>query len=235
METTQTSCWLDVADALSAGLDRILLYGPPGTGKTYAALHYGVDEPAERLTCTEDMTSGDVMGTWMPSAERWRFHEGPAIRAWRGSQGLGARLVVDEVDHASGDALSVLLAVTDSLESQRWRNPASLEWVVPGPQFSVVLTCNIESVAELPSSLVDRFPVAIRIDQPHPNALVRLSDDLRGPALQASLAPSDRRLSIRQFYAFDTLRQRVGTERAAGLVFGESASAVLDALAIAAL
>ena len=110
------SCWRDLSDVLAAGIARVLLYGPPGTGKTYAALHHGVSSaPAERLVCTEDLTSGEITGTWMPVGEnRWEWREGPAIRAWRGSGGLGGRLVVDEVDRASGDALSTLLAVTDS-------------------------------------------------------------------------------------------------------------------------
>jgi MoxR-like ATPase len=230
-------CWRDLADVAEAGLSRVLLYGPPGTGKTYAALHFGVSEPAERLVCTEDLTTGEITGTWMPVGEgRWEWREGPAIRAWRGSTGLGSRLVVDEVDRASGDALSTLLAMTDSVDSARWRHPGSGEWVSPGPQFSVVMTSNIEQLDDIPPSLRDRFPLCIRIDRPHPAALDRLSPDLRAPALAGSIGPSGRRVSLRSFYAFDDLRRRHGASRAAHLVFGgESASAVLDALAIGAL
>ena len=57
------SCWRDLTDVLSAGISRVLLYGPSGTGKTYAALHHGVGaSPAERLVCTEDLTSGEITG-----------------------------------------------------------------------------------------------------------------------------------------------------------------------------
>ncbi|MDE3065636.1 MAG: AAA family ATPase, partial [Acidobacteriota bacterium] len=154
-------CWRDFADVLGAGISRVLLYGPSGTGKTYAALHAGVGEaPAERLVCTEDLTSGEVTGTWMPVEEgRWRWYEGPAIRAWRARSGRGGRLVVDEVDHAAGDALATLLAVTDTDGSARWRHPESGEWVAPGPEFSVVMTTNLEDLDDLPPALVDRFPV----------------------------------------------------------------------------
>ena len=78
------SCWRDLSDVLAAGISRVLLYGPSGTGKTYAALHQGVSSaPAERLVCTEDLTSGEITGTWMPVGEnRWEWREGPAIRAW---------------------------------------------------------------------------------------------------------------------------------------------------------
>jgi MoxR-like ATPase len=232
------TCWRDLADVLSAGISRVLLYGPSGTGKTYAALHHAVGStPAERLVCTEDLTSGEITGTWMPVGEnRWEWREGPAIRAWRGAAGLGGRLVVDEVDRASGDALSTLLAMTDSPESARWRNPETSEWVRPGPHFSVVMTTNIDDLDDIPASLRDRFPVCIRVDRPHASALASLSDDLRTPALAGSLGPAERRVSLRRFYAFDELRRHLGPHRAAQLVFGaDVGTGVLDALAIAAL
>lgn len=232
------SCWRDLADVLSAGISRVLLYGPSGTGKTYAALHHGVGNvPAERLVCTEDLTSGEITGTWMPVGEnRWEWREGPAIRAWRGAGGLGARLVVDEVDRASGDALSTLLAITDSPASARWRNPETSEWVRPGPQFSVVMTTNVDDLDDIAPSLRDRFPVSIRIDRPHVSALASLSADLRAPALAGSLGPASRRVSLRSFFAFDELRRQLGPARAARLVFGDdAATSVLDALSIASI
>jgi MoxR-like ATPase len=231
-------CWKDFDDVVRAGIRRVLLYGPPGTGKTFAALHHGVsDPPAERLICTEDLTSGEITGTWMPTGEqRFQWREGPAIRAWRGTSGRGTRLVLDEVDRASGDALATLLSITDSPESALWRNPDTLEWVRPGREFSVVMTSNVDDLEEIPAALRDRFPVSIRVDRPHPHAVIQLSRDLRAPALAGSLGPRDRRISIRSFYAFDELRTHHGSERAAILVFGyEVAQSVLDALAISAV
>lgn len=237
-EFTVGQCWNDVTDVLAAGVQRIMLYGPPGTGKTYAALKLGLTTGiSERLVCTEDLTTGEITGTWMPAgAGKWEWREGPAIRAWRANAGRGGRLVLDEVDRASGDALSTLLLITDSVESARWRNPESGQWVKPGADFSVVMTSNVEDLSEIPLALRDRFPVAIRIDQPHPHAVTILSEDLRGAALHGSLAERERRISLRSFYAFDQLRSGLGAERAARLIFGEeSAVAILDALAIGAL
>ncbi|HSN02318.1 MAG TPA: hypothetical protein VLS91_02430, partial [Acidimicrobiales bacterium] len=57
------ACWRDLDDVFAADITRVLLYGPPGTGKTFAALHVGVTDVAERLVCTEDLASGDVTGT----------------------------------------------------------------------------------------------------------------------------------------------------------------------------
>ena len=108
-------CWRDFFDVLEAGVDRVLLYGPPGTGKTYAALHYSAGANlAERLTCTEDLTTGEITGTWMPVGDqKWKWLEGPAIRSWNANGGRGGRLVVDEIDRAMGEPGSGLLGRDD--------------------------------------------------------------------------------------------------------------------------
>ena len=95
----QTSCWRVVEDALGAGLKRLLLYGPSGTGKTFVALTKGEPTMSRRLVCTEDLTSGNMLGTRMPNGlDRWGFDEGPAIQACQGVGGQCGRLVFDEVD-----------------------------------------------------------------------------------------------------------------------------------------
>ena len=144
--------------------------------------------------------------------------------------------MLDEVDRASGDALATLLAITDSPASARWRNPDTLEWIRPGPEFSVVMTSNVDDLDDVPRALRDRFPVCIRVDRPHPSAVTSLSADLRAPALAGSLGPESRRVSLRSFYAFDQLRRHHGAARAAQLVFGDQAAqGVLDALTIGAV
>jgi len=228
------TCWQDVTDALTSGIDRIILFGPPGTGKTFAGLHLGnLGAGAQRLICNEDMTAADVTGCWMPNGEgTWSWHDGAVVRAWRGNGLLGGRVVADEIDRASGDVLSLLLNMFDSRESATWRHPESGKVHKPRKGFSVIMTTNVENLRELPVALRDRFPVAIRIDQPHPDAVARLPFDLRGPAIAAADADPDRRVSIRAFFAFDQLRKKLGEERAARIVFGPRASDVLDALRV---
>jgi len=231
-------CWRDLAEVLASGIDRVILYGPPGTGKTFAAWRFGVfNNVVERLICTEDLTTAEVTGSWHPTgASSWEWLEGPAIRAWRGSEGRGGRLVVDEVDRASGDVLSLLLAMTDTDDSAQWTHPESQEVVRPAPGFSVVMTTNLEDLGDLPSALRDRFPVAIRIDQPHPSALRLLSADLRLAALAGSFGEHNRRVSLRTFYAYDRLRRHTSAQRAAALLFSpDQATAFLDALTIGAV
>ena len=237
-EINLPQCWVDVKDALMAGLTKLILFGPPGTGKTFAGLSYGdVTAGAHRLICTEDMTAADVTGHWMPSASgTWQWHDGAVIRAWQGDGHNGGRVVADEIDRASGDVFSLLLSMFDTVESASFLHPETGQTIKPLPGFSVVMTTNIEDMRELPTALKDRFPVAIRINAPHPDALTCLSEDLRLPAALSADADSDRRISLRGWQAFDQLRKHMlyqygqaeGEERAARMIFGDMATSIID-------
>lgn len=231
--TTLPACWQDVADAINAGIDRLILFGPPGTGKTYAGLTFGdVTGGAHRLICTEDMTSAHIEGMWRPNGSgAWSWIDGAAVKAWQGDGITGGRLVVDEIDKASGDVLGLLLAMLDSAESASWEHPETGRTVRPRDGFSAVMTTNVENMAELPEALTDRFPIAIRINEPHPDALRKLSSDLWSYATRMADAGT-RRISLRKFAAYDRLRARLGDEKAARLCFGDQAQSVLDAIRI---
>jgi MoxR-like ATPase len=231
MNTELPKCWKHAQDALEAGIDRLLFYGPPGVGKTFAGLTYGdVRNGVWKVNCTEDMTTADVTGHWMPDGDgTWSWRDGGATNALRS----GGRLILDEVDKASGDVLATLLAVTDSDGSIALDHPGLNGAVRASAGYSVVCTTNVEDIGELPEALADRFPVRIRINEPHPDALLLLSHDLRDYARRAAdLGP--RRISLRSFMAFDKLRKSLGDQGyAAEIVFGEKlAQAVLDAIAI---
>lgn len=224
-------CWQDVEDALRAGISQLILFGPPGTGKTYAGKTIALNETdhAYRLVCNEDMTAADVTGHWMPNnTGTWSWHDGAVIKAWK----TGGRVVADEIDRASGDVLSLLLAMFDSPESASWQSPDTGETIRPTDGFSVVMTTNVEEMEDLPTALVDRFPVRIRINEPHPSALSRLSAELRNAARLSADEYGDRRISMRTWLAFDQMRKVLGDERGAQLCFGRHYKNILDTLAV---
>ena len=227
-------CWQDVEDALRAGIDRLILFGPSGTGKTYAGLTLGnVSAGAHRLICNEDMTSADITGHYKPGKDVWQWKDGAVVKAWQGDGINGGRVVADEINKASGDVLSLLLAMFDSTESASWEDPENGRILRPRPGFSVVMTTNVEDMRELPDALKDRFPVAIRINEPHPGGVARLSPDLRAAAIASADAERGRRFSLRAFLAFDQMRKNLPQEQAARLAFGERAyKSILDAIAV---
>lgn len=238
IQSTIPACWQDFADALACGIDRLILFGPPGTGKTYAGLHAGdVAAGSHRLICNEDMTSSDVTGHYKPNGkDTWLWNDGSVIKAWNGDGVRGGRVVADEIDKASGDVLSLLLAMFDTPESASWEHPETGRIHRPRPGFSVVMTTNVEDMRELPTALRDRFPVAIRINTPHPDALVCLSPDLRAAAANSADADHSRRFSIRTFQAFDKLRSNgMDPERAARMTFGKRAEDIMDAIRVNAV
>lgn len=231
--TNLPECWQEVEDCLNAGIDRIILFGPSGIGKTFAGLTMGnIQGGAYRLVCTEDMTNMDVTGAFMPDGNgKFSWVAGAALEAWEGNGVVGGRLVADEIDKASGDVSSTLLAMLDSPESASWKHPETGRIHRPREGFSVIMTTNVENMAELPTALSDRFPVRIRINAPHPDALKRLSFDLRDYAVRMADA-GNRRVSLRAFMAFDQLRKTLGADRAAKIIFRDRAESVLDAIAI---
>lgn len=234
---TLPACWQDLDDCLRSGIDRVILFGPAGIGKTYGGMTLGdTDGGAYRLVCTEDMTNLDVTGGFMPSSDKgFMWLDGAALKAWKGNGNKGGRLIVDEVDKAGGDVFATLLAMLDSPESASYEHPMTGEVIRPLAGFSAVMTTNIENMGELPTALADRFPVRIRINEPHPDALLRLSPNLRGYAVRMADA-GDERISLRAFMALDKLSQSLGMERACLLTFGEMRGRqVLDALRVDAL
>lgn len=231
--TKLPECWQTLEDCLSNGIDRVILFGPSGIGKTHAGLNIGkIDGGSFRLVCTEDMTNMDVTGGFLPDGKGGAlWNDGSAVKAWNGNGVSGGRLVVDEIDKAGGDVFATLLAMLDSPESASWENPSTGRIHRPMAGFSAVMTTNVEQMGELPMALIDRFPVRIRINEPHPKALERLSPDLREYAVAMADA-GDRRISLRAFYAYDTLRKALGAERACQIVFTDRAESILDALRI---
>ena len=224
-----------IIDAVIATSRRVLLFGLPGTGKTYAAARRNVtdDQAVYQVTMTEETPAAEIRGHFLPKGGEMIWMDGPAIRAWR----EGARLVINEIDRASADSLSLLYAILDDPEFAELTLPTG-EVVRPAEGFHVVATMN-GTPHDLPLALQDRFPVTIEVLDVNPQAIEALPDDLRVAAKEGALVPDEsRRLSVRLWAEFASLRLKLGsqhgqgpgTEMAAQAIFGDRWSEALKAI-----
>ena len=227
-------CWNLVANAIG-NADRILLYGPPGTGKTYAAatnkIGYNMDgEPnVYQITMTEDTASANLEGFYKPNnAGGFEWHDGIAIQAWR----TGGRLVVNEIDHASPDAMTFLHAILDDQDiAMLTLNNDTKETVRPAEGFQVVATTN-SPPESLPLALKDRFPVKIYVDSIHPTAMQQFPEEWHNVINETTLVDDpEERISVRSWKEFFDLQDKGFTVETAGrLVFGEKSAELVDAI-----
>lgn len=221
-----------LAAAVIGHIPNLLLYGPSGTGKSTFACRHGAPS-WYRIYCHEEMSDVDILGGASLRNEGGAtvsgHSDGVGLRAWR----EGKRLVIDEIDKAGGSALTALLAITEDHSTAAYTIPLTGETVRPDPAFHCIATMNGDP-ADLPEALQDRFTVRLEIDQPHPEAIAALPDDLRAAAKVSSSLKDDRRASIRAWRAFATLRYELSDEEQAALVvFGPNrAQEVVDALTI---
>lgn len=205
---------------------RVLLFGVAGTGKTHAA--YDTASPVYTITLTPETPAAELRGHYVPIEGSFVWKDGAAVTAWR----TGARLVINELNLASGDALAFLLNLLDDPTNARMTLPSG-ETITPANGFSVVATMN-GTPDELSEALQSRFPVSIEIHAPNPQAIAALPEDLQNAALGSTLQQDPKlRINLRSWFAFAALRERIGKQHAAAAIFGNRAQEVLDSLTIA--
>ena len=214
---------------------RVLLYGPPGTGKTYSAVKQSTPLDMDgkpnvyQITMTEDTASANLEGFYKPSSDgTFQWHDGIAIQAWRN----GGRLVINEIDHASPDAMTFLHAILDDQDiAMLTLNNDEKETVKPAEGFQVVATTN-SPPESLPLALKDRFPVKIYVDSIHPKAMEQFPEEWHGVITDTTMVedPEDR-ISVRAWSEFFQLQDKGFTPETAGrLVFGENSAELTDAI-----
>ena len=223
--------WADIKLACDKAR-RVLLWGPPGTGKSYI----GTDVPKERLSrlyITMDTPAAEVRGHYLPNEKGgFSWHDGPGIASWR----KGGRLVIDEIDAASGDTLTLLMGLLDDPESAKLTLPTN-ETIYPAEGFSCIATTN-QAPTVMPEPLLDRFDVVIHVTRPAPWAFQSgwYSRQLAEAAERAILLTSDgnsikgkgnRPIGLRAFKAIDRLhggQAKLALNDAARLVIGKEAA-----------
>lgn len=236
MENT-ADCWKLVNSVLGQSR-RILLYGPPGTGKSYSAvkqnapLNMNGEPNVFSVTMTEDTASANLEGFYKPSSSgTFEWHDGIAIQSWRN----GGRLVINEIDHASPDAMTFLHAILDDQEiAQLTINNDDKETVRPQPGFQVIATTN-SPPESLPLALKDRFPVKIHVDKIHPKAMEQFPDEWHKVINDTSIVDDpESRISVRSWKEFFELQKKgFEIEVAAKLVFADKAEELVDAVTLA--
>lgn len=208
---------------------RMLQYGPPGTGKSYIAINdTEFKRPIYSVTITPEMPAAELRGHYVPQGNEFVWKDGPAILAWK----QGGRLVINEIDHASGDVLSFLHVILDDKASAVLTLPTG-ETIRPADGFQCVATMN-GVPDDLPEALRSRFPVAIEVTEPNPHAIAALPDDLQNAAKGSCVHPDHKlRINLRSWFEFAHLRTAIGAENAAIAVFGVRAKDIVASLAIA--
>jgi MoxR-like ATPase len=107
------------------------------------------------------------------------------------------------------------------------------ETVRPQPGFHVVLTDNCPP-DELPEPVQDRLTVLLPVEEPHPDALNSLSDELREIAQAGAKIEEDRRISARRWQSLSTLTEEFGLREACLMTFGPARGAMaFDAITLA--
>ena len=227
MTKESSQCW-KIFDAIMGNTPRVLLYGVPGTGKSYQANTTNLEgRESFNVTLTEDSSASEMIGHYVLNEEGgMSWMDGVGIQAWKD----GARLVINEIDHAGTDVMSCLHAILDDPEFTKYTLPnVQKETVRPQPTFQVVATMN--GVPEdLPEALLDRSPVKIHIDTVHPEAINMLPEKLK----YVYHDYNNGQFSVRRWIALAELMEKeVDTDIAVKSIFPDQANDILDALAVA--
>jgi MoxR-like ATPase len=201
-----TRDWTDTVALIESGVRRLLLHGIPGTGKTFAGQNFprmGKVPQVYNIYLGEETGAYQIIGTdaFHDGSMIWR--DGPALLAWR----TGGRLVINEIDHASGDALDALIWILDDKRTaEKGIVLATGETVYPHSDFHAIATMNGEP-EDLGDALAERLSTRVRITAPHPDAIMQLPQNLWKIAsdLTNDSTPASQRVSIRQFRSFAEL------------------------------
>ena len=194
----------------------VFLGGKTGTGKTYTAMRSGLGgRNLYCVTLTPETPAAELRGFWMPKGNEFVWQDGVFISAMR----EGARVVVNEIAHASHDVLALMYPILESEETAALTLPTG-ETVRPAKGFQVICTDNV-SIDYLPEALQNRFDSILNVTSPHPAAIARLNPGFREAARRAFDLDEGRGVSIRGWIQVQKYAESMGSEDAFRACFGE--------------
>lgn len=228
MSTTKIPTWmkqLDVLHGLSKPPRRELLFGPAGCGKTtYAVM---LSPEAERVTIYAGMFADSLFGKFLLAKGSTVWVDGPATRAAR----KGVPLILDELDHQTGEIESALRCILDDPSVCRF-NLDSGEQVTPQKGYRVIATMN-GTPDVLSDPLQDRFDVCLHCKTPAEGLLKTLRNDSAAFITNKMSNDPDTchwtpQVSPRRLLAFDSLREQGMTDTdAASYAFGHKQAKII--------
>jgi MoxR-like ATPase len=215
--------WSEIEKIVQVAKSNVILLGGPSLGKSYVAQNLG----GYAITIHEGTAADEIRGHFVPQEGGFAWHDGIGMKGWR----EGVPLVVNEIDKGSDEVKSILHVIADNPETAKITLPTN-ETLRPKAGFRIIATMN-GNLDDLPDALRSRFPIRLLVDEPHPNAVRKLPEDLRDAAFRTATARDvDRRILLRTWYAYAELRDLIGGELALKAVFGERYEEVYDALTL---
>jgi len=217
---------------------RRCLYGPPGLGKSKTPQEWAKDNGWDyvRFTLTPQTDPTELKGHFILQGSEFVWMDGYITRAWNRSwedDCTGVIVQMDEISHAGPDIQSTFHAVLDDEDAAVLSLPTG-EDIKPCPGKVMYVATMNDKPEDLPEALRDRFTVAIEVNEPHPAILELVQKDLREPLQKTAVHPdATRRISVRKWIDFATLREVSDDATAGALVFGDEYQAVVDAIHVA--
>lgn len=210
----------------------VLAHGRPGTGKSRYAFETAraTQRRLDVINIRPNLPVDPLVGHYIPNSKGYfSFMYGVISMAMK----EGGLLLVNEIDHAQGDAESIMhFALDDPSVASVTLPNEEREIIRPLPGYQVIATMNGLAQQDLSAPIYSRFSCKIRIDFPNPKAIKLLDEDLRSAALaDYRTAQPDRVIpDLRMLFAFQELRKSIPPAEAAEMVFESQGKEFLSSI-----